>query len=153
MAHEKNKDAHLWHPIEDIRSLAENMSRAYDSAAPSGSQRGFWPGWNSPEQKLALVEDRGGFILTVELPMVAKKDLHVSVAETAVTVFARWTKESRNKNSTGKEQPRVEQHYSRVIQLPAPVKVAEVRASFRDRVLKIFLPRIAPSKVRRIDVE
>lgn len=133
MAQEKNKGAHLWHPIEDIRTLAESMSRACDRATPAGKRRGFWQGWGSPEQKLSLSEDRGGFILTIELPQVAKKDLHVSVAETAVTVFARL--------------------YSRVIQLPAPIKAAEARASFRDRVLKIFLPRIAPSKVRRIDVE
>lgn len=152
MAQEKNKEAHLWHPIEDIRSLAENMSRAYDSASHSGKRRGFWSGWDTPEQKLSLVEDRGGFNLTIELPLVAKKDLHVNVAETAVTVYAHWTQESK-KGGEGKDERRVEQHYSRVIQLPAPVKAAEARASFRDRVLKIFLPRIAPSKVRKIDVE
>lgn len=126
----------LWHPIEDIRSLAERLSRA------------------APEQRLTLAENAGGFSVQVELPDVRKKDLHVSVAENTVTIFARWAKERKAEAKDGtRHLERAEQLYSRTLQLPATVVADQARATFRDRVLKIFLPRAKPSQVRRIDVK
>lgn len=112
MTHGGDQDAHRWHAIEDARK-ASREGRA-------------------PEAGLSLVESGSGFLLTVELPEVEKKDLRVEVAESEVTIRGRGTT---------------------VIPLPAPVKAAEARASFRDRVLKISVPRIAPSQVRRIEIE
>ena len=150
MPQDKNKEVHPWHPIEDIRSIAENMSRAYRPGVFDGA-RAARLGPRAPEQKLSLIENRSGFVLTVELPQVAKKDLHVNVSEDAITIFAHWTIESKPKEDGA--EGRLDQFYTRTIKLPAPVKAEDARASFRDRVLKITLPRIAPSKVRRIDVE
>lgn len=145
----QEREIHVWHPIEDIRSLAENMSRAFE-AVPRGGRR--LPGYRAPERKLSVVEDTGGFVVTVELPEVSRKDLHISVAETAVTIFARWSQERKAAARKDGRSERVEQLYSRIVQLPAPGRPDEARASFRDRVLKIRIPRAAPSKVRRVKV-
>lgn len=145
----QEREIHVWHPIEDIRSLAENMSRAFE-AVPRGGRR--LPGYRAPERKLSVVEDKGGFVVTVELPEVSRRDLRISVAETAVTIFARWSQERKAAARKDGRSERVEQLYSRIVQLPAPARPDEARASFRDRVLKIRIPRAAPSKVRRVKV-
>lgn len=143
-----------WHPIEDIRSLAENMCGAFDSVPRRAEERRRLPRHWSSDQKLTLAENGEGFVVTVELPQVAKKDLHVNVSETAVTIFAHWSKEARAKAKDGAERvAHADQLFSRVIQLPAAVKAERSRATFRDRVLKIFLPRARPSEVRRIEVK
>lgn len=155
MAYEREKDGTLreWHPIEDIRSLAESMCRALDGV-PCGSGRNRPPlGYRAPERKLSIRENRQGFVVAVELPEVSKKDLHLNVSESSVTIFARWSKEAKakEKNGSGRVE-HAEQMYSRVVQLPAPVKVDEARATFKDRLLRIYLPRAKPSQVRRIEV-
>jgi HSP20 family protein len=142
-----DREMRVWHPIEDIRSLAESMSRVFDAGSHRGQR--LYAG----EQKLSLTETPDGFLVTLELPHVSKKDLHVNVAETSVTVFAHWKKETKSTEKGARRVTREEQTYSRVIQLPAPVKADQARASFRDRVLKIFLPRTTPSQVRRIEVK
>jgi HSP20 family protein len=142
----KDRDIRVWHPIENLRSLAESMSRVLD-----GESR--HPRLYAGEQKLSLTETSDGFLMTLELPHVAKKDLHVHVAETSVTVFAHWKKEMKSADKGARRVTRQEQTYSRVVQLPAPVKTEEAQATFRDRVLKVFLPRTTPSQVRRIEVK
>ena len=140
-----------WHPIEDIRSLAEQMFRAVD-----GVERGarLLAGHRAPEQRLVLTQNARGFVVQVELPEVHKKDLHVNVGEDTVTIFARWAKERKSKINDGARRiESAEQLYSRTLQLPATVKADQAKATFRDRVLKIFLPRASPSQVRRIDVK
>lgn len=156
MAFDRERDGSLreWHPIEDIRSLAESMCRALDGV-PRGSGRSrLGLGYRAPEQKLSLTENRQGFMIAVELPEVSKKDLHVNVSENSVTIFARWSKETRAKEQAGAARvERAERLYSRVVQLPAPVKVDEARATFKDRLLRIHLPRAKPSQVRRVEVQ
>lgn len=149
-----NREMQRWHSIEDIRSLAEHPCRAADGAPrDTNSQRGP-SGQRAPEHKLTLAENAKEFVVQVELPDVLKKDLHVNVGENTVTIFARWTKERKSKAKDGTQHiESAEQLYSRTLQLPATVMADQVKATFRDRVLKIFLPRAKPSQVRRIDVK
>lgn len=144
----------LWHPIEDMRSLSGHLSRAEGSAPrEAGGQRPLST-HRAPEQKLTLAENAKGFVVRVELPDVLKKDLQVNVAENTVTILARWAKERRLKTKDGAQRiESAEQLYGRTLQLPATVMADQARATFRDRVLKIFLPRAKPSLVRRIDVK
>lgn len=144
----------LWHPIEDIRGLAARLCRAVGSTPREvGSQRPL-SAHRAPEQKLTLAESVKGFVVQVELPEVQKKDLYVNVAENTVTIFARWAKERKTKAKDGTQHVEsAEQLYSRTLQLPATVMADQAKATFRDRVLKIFLPRAKPSQVRRIDVK
>ena len=148
-----DREMQVWHPIEDIRSLAQHLFRAVDGVQRGARDRRLLPGNRAPEQKLTLAENAKGFVVQVELPDVHKKDLHVNVAESTVTIFARWAKERKSKAKDGTQLiESAEQLYSRTLQLPATVKADQAKATFRDRVLKIFLPRAKPSQVRRIDV-
>lgn len=148
-----DREMQLWHPIEDIRSLAEHLCRAVGSTPREAGEQGTLSAHRAPEQKLTLAESAKGFVVQVELPEVQKKDLHVNVAENTVTIFARWAKERKTKAKDGTQHiESAEQLYSRTLQLPATVMADQAKATFRDRVLKIFLPRAKPSQVRRIDV-
>ena len=88
-------------------------------------------------RRAVLTENAKGFVVQVEFPDVRKKDLHVTASESAVTIVARWA----------------DGLYSRTVPLPATVIADQAQATFRDRVLRIFLPRARPSQVRRIDVK
>ncbi len=149
-----DRETQLWHPIEDIRSIAEHLCRAVGSTPLEAGSHPLLPLYRAPEQKLTLAENAKGFVVQVELPDVLKKDLHVNVAENTVTIFARWSEERKTKAKDGTQHiESAEQLYSRTLQLPATVMADQTKATFRDRVLKIFLPRAKPSQVRRIDVK
>jgi HSP20 family protein len=149
-----DREMQVWHPIEDIRSLAEHLCRAVSSTPREVGGLQPLSTHRAPEQKLTLAENAKGFVVRVELPDVQKKDLHVNVAENTVTIFARWAKERKTKAKGGTQHIEcAEQLYSRTLQLPATVMADQAKATFRDRVLKIFLPRAKPSQVRRIAVE
>lgn len=152
--HGENREGRAWHPIEDIRGRAENMGRA--SGDFPGASRGgrALPADRAPEQPLTLAENSKGYEVRVELPDVEKRNLRVNVGENAVTILARWVKERKFKDRDGAQRVEsAEQHYRRAVQLPATTVPTQAKATFRDRVLKIFLPRAKPSRVRRIDVK
>jgi len=148
MSRGQDENHESWGPIEDIRGLAEKTCRARGSA-PRGARGARLPVYGAPDRKVALAENGGEFVVRVELAEASKKDVRVHVADTSVSVFARWSRESQAKDRV----PRSEQLFSRTVRLPAPVKAQEARATFHDRVLKIFLPRKKPSQVRKIKVK
>jgi HSP20 family protein len=130
------------HPIEDIRSVAESMCRVFRGRAGGSSRRRKPSGGRVPERQLSLKEDGRGFWVTLELPEVSKKDLHVHVAENSVTIFGHWLKEVKAKERV----EHVREMYSRLLHLPAPVRAEKARATFKGRVLKILLPRAKPAR-------
>ena len=94
------REMQVWHPIEDIRSLAQHLFRAVDGVQRGARDRRLLPGNRAPEQKLTLAENTKGFVVQVELPDVHKKDLHVNVAESTVTdgpVIKRFQPKDRGK--------------------------------------------------------
>lgn len=149
-----DREMQVWHPIEDIRSLAERLCRAVDGSPREEGGRRPLPTRRAPERRLTLAANAKGFVVRMELPDVEKKDLHVNVAENTVTIFARRAKERKTKDMDGTRHIESAEHlYRRTLQLPATVVAEQAKATFRDRVLRIFLPRAKPSQVRRVDVE
>jgi len=158
-----NRPSNVNNPSQEIqrRSSAalnpwQEMDRLFESAFP---RFGRWPlsDWSTRfEAKLPAVDviDRPDHILVrAEVPGVKKEDLDVSVSDNLVTIRATTKYEEEKEQGEYYRCEMSHGEFSRSVSLPAAVDSAEARASFKDGVLELTLPKTAPSKRRAIKVE
>jgi HSP20 family protein len=164
---EANKSSAVKNPSQAIQqhraarlSPWDEMERFFERGFPR-SLMAFdrWPGseWTSRfESKLPAIDviDRPDHILVrAEIPGVKKEDLDVSVSDNLVTIRATTKYEEEKEEGEYYRCEMRHGEYSRSVNLPAAVDSAEARASFKDGILELTLPKTAPSKRRAIKVE
>jgi len=136
----------------------EEMDRFFENVFPRSLLRfGRWPEWTPRfEGKLPAVDviDRPDHIVVrAEVPGVKKEDLDVSVSDNLVTIRATTKHEEEKEEGQYYRREMSRGEYSRSVSLPADVDSAEAKATFKDGVLELTLPKIAPSKRRSVKVE
>ena len=140
----------------------EDLEKVFDDLL-----RGRWPrpfrwgrsGWgdltNLFEEKIPSIDvvDRSDEVLVrAEVPGIEKDDLDVSIANRMLTIKGSSRKEEK------KEQDDYFRHeirsgtFKRSILLPADVDAANAKASFKDGVVELHLPKLQPSKRQKISV-
>lgn len=138
----------------------DEMDKFFESVFPRSLLRFGpwpWPEWTPRfESNLPAVDviDRPDHVVVrAEVPGVKKEDLDVSVSDNLVTIRATTKREEKKEEGEYYRCEMSHGEYSRSVSLPAAVDSAEARASFKDGILELTLPKTAPSKRRAIKVE
>jgi HSP20 family protein len=98
-------------------------------------------------------ETKSGYQLQVELPGVKQEDIQVSIEGETLTLKGERKHEVEVKED---EYHRVERSYGRFersVVLPSVVDPGQVKATYRDGVLEIQLPKKEEAKPKEIKVE
>lgn len=101
-----------------------------------------------------VYETRDGLVVAVELPGVNEKNIHLSV--TGDHVLCLRGQRGRAAEAHEENYHRIERWsgtFERHFQLPIPVQADKIRASYRDGVLEIRLPKLEEVKPREITIE
>jgi HSP20 family protein len=99
-----------------------------------------------------VFEDDSRVMVRLEVPGMERKDFHIEVLDDTLTVRG----EKRFEREATEGRWRMLQcaygSFHRSVQLPSPVKSEEARATYRDGVLRIELPKAEGSKAHRVDI-
>jgi len=98
----------------------------------------------SVEAKRILVE--------LEVPGLDKDDIDIDVQGRRLTVTGRKSYRSERKEGALVISERAFGHFQRVIPLPEDVTAEGAKASYRNGVLSVTLPKLAPATARKISV-
>jgi len=136
--------------------LMSDLRRDLDSAfrAPSGvfqGTRGVYPLVN-------LAEDADGYVLSAELPGVSPDHITVSIEGSTVTLSGERKVEypvaaAGAKSTAIHRRERPSGSFRRAFELPAEIDVEHARASHKNGVLTLTLPKSAAAKPRQIAIE
>jgi len=87
------------------------------------------------------------YIVEADLPGCDKNNINVSYDDGILTIAASYeeTAEEKDKNYIRRERRRG--NFSRSISIPEDVKTNEIKASFKDGVLKVTLPKSGVAKL------
>ncbi|GBG28197.1 17.9 kDa class I heat shock protein [Hondaea fermentalgiana] len=115
-----------------------------------------WPVMKSG-LSMDMVEKADSFVAHVDVPGVPKEDVHLSVEEGVLTVSADYKRENVQK-ADGDRVHWVERssgHVSRSIKLPDNVDAEAIKASQKDGVLEIIIPKpdAEAKKSHRINID
>jgi HSP20 family protein len=141
-----------WDPFSemaDLRRMTDQVFGEFFGRTPFGmaSTEGLW----SP--LVDVYETKDGIRLTAELPGVKQGDIEVSIDGDTLTLKGERKHETEVKED---QHYRIERSYGkfqRSILLPSIVDPDRVKATYRDGVLEIQLPKKEEAKPKEIKVE
>jgi len=138
----------------------DDMGRYFENTFPPNLLRfGRWPWPEWPPRfgaKLPAVDviDRSDHILVrAEVPGVEKENLEVSVSDNIVTIRGITKREEEKEEGEYYRREMTQGEYSRSVNIPAEVDGDAAKATFKDGVLELKLPKTATSKRHTVKVE
>jgi HSP20 family protein len=141
-----------WEPFRNLVDIQGEVNRLFDSVAgrPMAGAPAAGRSWMPA---VDMHETKDDLVLRVEVPGVREKDVAVSITGDLLTIRGerRWEDESKDQKFLHVE--RVYGQFERMIQLPLAVQTDKVKASYRDGVLEIKLPKAEELKPREIKIE
>lgn len=102
---------------------------------------------------LDMYEEKGDVVVKAELPGMNKEDIEVTLSDSTLTLKGEKKKEEEAKE---KDYYRCEREFGsflRTVELPADVKAEGIKATFKDGVLEIHLPKSEKAKEKEVRVQ
>lgn len=140
-----------WEPFRDLMAMQarmthlfdETLSRIFKEEAPRGS-------WSPP---VDIIEREREVILLMDLPEMNQNEIEIKVEENLLIIRGerKFVKEIPGEHYIQIERPYG--NFQRTFALPKLIDQEEVKASYKDGVLRVVLPRRREAHPRQISVE
>jgi len=150
----KKTESGFFSPFEEMERWFEEAFRR-PFFAPSWMPRLKFPEVGSMYPTVDIFEDGNNVVVKAELPGMQKEDIEVDISDDVITISGEKKTEDKVEK---KDYYRLERSYgsfTRTLQLPAETQTEKAKASFRDGVLEVRIPKTeaAVQKVKKITVE
>ncbi len=142
-----------WDPFRNMSDIHGEVNRVFDSflARPSVSGAGSAvPTW---APVLDMHETKDEVVLNFELPGVSDKDVSLSITGDLLTLKGERTANHELKDENAYRAERIYGKFERSVQLPMPVQADKVKATYRDGVLEVKLPKADEVKPKAIKID
>lgn len=137
-----------------IDVLRREMDHLFDDLIPFSWRRGNGEKLVSSWNPLAdLVETDDAFHVKVDLPGMTKQDITVNYQDGRLTISGEREKEAKEKEEGYIRRERIHGTFFKSLTLPADVKEGDIKASFKDGVLHVNLPKKEPKKAKAVHIE
>ena len=144
-------DVKPYKPFGELATLREQMDKMWDR---------FFGEWPSTESfrgewapSLDVSETKGEIVVRAEVPGMEAKDIDISLANDVLTIKGKKEQEKEEKEENYHRIERSYGSFSRSIRLPREVQSDRIKASYKNGVLKITLPKSEEAKEIKIKVE
>ncbi len=144
-----------WEPFRDLVSIQDRMNRIFDDAFRGGSRQDEeeWALGGTWAPPVDIYEHDGTLVLKAELPGIDPKDVDVRVENNVLTLHGerKFDQEVKRENCH-----RVERSYgtfSRSFTLPNVVDTGNIKAEFKDGVLRVTMPKREEAKPKQIQIQ
>jgi len=101
---------------------------------------------------LDVHEDKEKFTVNLELPGLKREDISVHLEDGSLIISGERKAETLNEGTEVHRQERYYGKFSRALTLPVAVAPDKVKASFKDGILSVTLPKAEEAKPKQIDV-
>ncbi len=101
---------------------------------------------------LDVHEDKDKFTVNLELPGLKREDISVHLEDGELVIAGERKSASVSDDTEIHRQERFYGKFTRSISLPATVKADAVKASYKDGILSVTLPKAEEAKPKQIDV-
>lgn len=142
-----------WDPYKDLLSMQERVNRLFEDTLSKGvsAEESVSTGTWSPAVDIYETEEE--FVVKAEIPEVQQSDIDIRVENNALTIKGerKLQREGRKEN-----YHRIERAYGTFLRsflLPGTVDKESIRATFKDGVLKIVLPKKEEVKPKQIEIK
>ena len=148
-----------WRPITELSRWERDTDRMMDELFDR-RVRSWWPErWFGGERlrvdvpAVDMYEDKDDVVVKAELPGIEKDNIEVNLADNTLTIKGVKKKQEETKNENYYRSERYYGSVMRSVELPRDVQADKVKASFKNGVLEIRMPKTEEAKTREIKVK
>ena len=116
-------------------------------ALAKATQTGSW----SPS--VDIVESTDNYNLTADLPGITKDDIHITVEEGVLTLSGERKSERSESKEFGHRYERACGKFSRSFKLESGIDNNQIKAEFKNGLLKVVLPKVEASRPFEVSIE
>jgi len=136
-------------PMRDLFTMHQEMNRLFDGACGRPSVRSAYAFVPTVE----IEESPEQFVLRMDLPGVAQKDVKVHVMGDTLTIRGERKQDDSVKDGSWLRCERTYGTFERSFTLGAPVRADQVKATSKDGVLEVCVPKAEEARVREVEVK
>jgi len=140
--------------LSPIEALRREMDRFFDDMVPfsrgldnGGTRMELW----APNTDVSETEDE--YTISVDLPGTSKKDVEVSYKDNRLTISGKRQHEEEEDEKDFLRQERYYGSFTRSFTLPTEVKEEDIKAKFKDGVLKVRIPKSEVRKSKTVPID
>jgi HSP20 family protein len=139
-----------WAAVDQMTSIRDEINRIFEPFAQvvRGSDA-----LNSWTPAIDLFENKDNFVVHAELPGMKKEDISLSIHDGALIISGERKQTAEPQGTDASRSERLFGRFTRSIGLPRTVNAGNVKAVYRDGVLRVTLPKADEAKPRQIQVE
>ena len=135
--------------LDRLANMRAEMDRVFESTfgtfsrSPAPLSR-----WNAA---VDVYQDKDQFVIVAELPGLKKEEIEILLQDATLTIAGERKHEGSREQGFFTE--RFYGKYQRSLTLPTPVDPGKVKASYRDGLLQVVLPKAEEAKPKQIEVD
>jgi HSP20 family protein len=137
-------------PFRDIQS---EMNRLFDNLLGRPTATATGTGSRVWMPVADMYESNDDLVLNFELPGVRERDISLSITGDVVTVKGERQFDQQLTDDNYVHAERAYGKFERSIRLPMPVQAERVRATYRDGVLEVSLPKAEEVRPKGIKID
>lgn len=139
-----------WTPFNRLSTLRDEIDRLFDLSFPGvGREAGLFSGW---APALDMSQDKDNFYVKVELPGMKKEEIEINFHEGNLSVGGERKLESESGEGETFRSERFFGKFHRSIAIPSAVNPSGIKASYKDGILTVTLPKAEEAKPKQIEV-
>lgn len=149
----RREQDHEWDPFRQLQTLQDEMSRFFDFSFPRSANRttGFFDHAWMPA--IDVCDTKDSVIVKADVPGISKDDIEVTVEGDRLTIKGEKKEERKAESKDFVREERCYGTFHRVISLPASVDANQVKATYKNGVLELTLPKKEEAKPKQIRVD
>jgi HSP20 family protein len=144
----------VWSPFSDLWNLQDDVNRLFKGFGVGLTKRGDEESQFGVWAPLVDVKEDGEAVtINAELPGMKREDVKLSVNEGVLTIKGERKFEDEKKKGN---YHRIERYYgtfSRSFTLPSSVDSGKIRATMKDGLLEVYLPKSETAKPKEITID
>jgi len=113
-------------------------------------KQSFFTGWGPV---LDLYQDKDNVYVKAEVPGMKKEEIEISLHQGTLTLSGERKEQQQQQGTDAIRTERFTGRFSRSITLPGPVDGEKVKASYRDGILTVVLPKSEEAKPKQIQIK
>ncbi|TNF36034.1 MAG: Hsp20/alpha crystallin family protein [Gammaproteobacteria bacterium] len=151
---QKSSASRMLSPFEEFDRMFDNFfGRGWMRPSMLGRMSELGKAFEGRVPNVDVIDRENEIIVKAELPGVDKDNIEVSLGENTVTIKGSTRKEEKEEKGDYYRCEISSGSFSRTVGLPASVDSANSKASFRDGVLELTLPKREKAVRKSIKVE
>jgi len=138
-----------WDPFRMLSQMQREMNRLFEGFGGRMLEPASMREWYPP---LDVAETKDEMVVRAEIPGMKPSDINVSIADNTLLIEGERKQEEETKGENYYRRERMYGAFRRAVPLPTGIQADQIKASYRDGILEVRLPKPEEAKAKQVKV-